>query len=223
MPAWQKERAHVLSEILQLCLEEQYSAGVSCMLDHGANPSEVSLAKLCHMLVDPEQCRYPLFVPVDLPSAPLADDEMPDAGLAERQGERPQKTVSKRLLTRRDRVGRKRGPGSEHPALDHYLEDVWDLVRTCVPGFSRYWKQKVKPRALDLYLWAVLLGNCPLAMSLLPACQVRAPPLAGALRCCCGSPAAHRLVHVLAGADPCWASRRTHLQLYQEGAAHGYP
>ena len=46
-----------------------------------------------------------------------------------------------------------------------------------MPGIDAYWQNKSSPKALDLYLWAVLLGNTPLAMGLLPACQAsRRPP-----------------------------------------------
>ena len=42
----------------------------------------------------------------------------------------------------------------------------------------------MEPKAIDLYLWAVLLGNTPLAMGLLPSCSepLRAG-LLGALLC----------------------------------------
>ena len=65
MPAWDKGRQHVLSRVLQQCLETQYSAGVSLALSHGANPANaaVDLRKLCHMLVDQEVSRYPALFP----------------------------------------------------------------------------------------------------------------------------------------------------------------
>ena len=48
---------------------------------------------------------------------------------------------------------------AEHCALKFYLKDVWAKVERMVPGFDKYWAGKESPRALDLYLWAVLLGH----------------------------------------------------------------
>ena len=61
LPAWDKERPHLVARVLQQCLEAQYSAGVAVALSHGANPANaaVDLRKLCHMLADPEVSRYP--------------------------------------------------------------------------------------------------------------------------------------------------------------------
>ena len=199
MPAWEQERQQVLGRVLQQCLETQYSAGVSVALSHGADPSqpEVDLRKLCFMLVDPEVSRYPTLFPYfaadahgaakDEGAGADADvDATPQPAGAAFAALLPKPRGARRVLSR-NHLGRKRKSSSltdHHPAHDYYLPEVWELLVGWVPGLDAYWLNKSLPKALDLYLWAVLLGNTSLAMGLLPACQepLRAG-LLGALLC----------------------------------------
>ena len=234
MPAWDKGRQHVLSRVLQQCLETQYSAGVSLALSHGANPANaaVDLRKLCHMLVDQEVSRYPALFPhfaadardagkgkgkaadanadadadadadagagagadadagagagADAASQPAAAADWAEhlwhsCGLGASQANTQSKTLLPKPLararvepSRRNDLGQRlkqSGLLDHHPAHDHYVPEVWALLARWVPGFDAYWLQKSSPKAIDLYLWAVLLGNTPLAMGLLPSCS----------------------------------------------------
>ena len=227
MPAWDKGRQHVLSRVLQQCLETQYSAGVSVALSHGANPAnaEVDLRKLCHMLVDQEVSRYPALFPhfaadtrdagkgkgkaadadadagagADVASQPAAaagwaEHLLQSCGLSASKANTQSKTLLPKPLARAGRAIERRndlgqrlkqsGLLDHHPAHDHYVPEVWALLERWVPGLDAYWLQKSSPKAIDLYLWAVLLGNTPLAMGLLPSCSepLRAG-LLGALLC----------------------------------------
>ena len=228
MPAWDKGRQHVLSCVLQQCLEAQYSAGVSVALSHGANPA-VDLRKLCKMLSDPVLSRYPALFPhfvadardtgkgkaadadadadadagadvgANVASQPAAAVDWAEhlwqgCGLGASQANTQSKTLLPKPLararpepSRRNDLGQKlkqSGLLDHHPAHDHYVREVWELLARWVPGFDAYWRQKNSPKAIDLYLWAVLLGNTPLAMGLLPSCSepLRAG-LLGALLC----------------------------------------
>jgi len=88
--------------------------------------------------------------------------------------------------------------------LQYYPSDVWDFLVEVEPGLHTYWMRKIRSKTwrkqqmmrggataaeaeathkvgistLDLYIWAVLLGNTDLAMVLLSACD---EPLRGAL------------------------------------------
>lgn len=85
-----------------------------------------------------------------------------------------------------------RGTPEEDPIFDYYAIEIWRLLQDVVPGLTLYWKAKVKgliekqdapatpgakppgklgARWIDIYVWAVLLGNTELALMLLPACQ----------------------------------------------------
>ena len=76
---------------------------------------------------------------------------------------------------------------------EYYPVDVWKMLQSIVPGLTLYWitklrklaitemnpdsdsapkkVQKLGARWIDVYVWAVLLGNTELAIMLLPSCQ----------------------------------------------------
>jgi hypothetical protein len=78
-----------------------------------------------------------------------------------------------------------RGSPEEDAVFDSYPIEVWRLLQEVVPGLTLYWLAKLKilnnetsgahkklgARWIDVYVWAVLLGNTDLAIMLLPACQ----------------------------------------------------
>ena len=65
--------------------------------------------------------------------------------------------------------------------FDYYPMEVWGMLQEVVPGLCMYWRTILDPekndgesvgaRWIDIYVWAVLLGNTDLATMLLPACQ----------------------------------------------------
>lgn len=79
-----------------------------------------------------------------------------------------------------------------HAIYNFYPKEVWETLQEVVPGLCAYWRDEVKKqneplpadadaadvanakvgaRWIDIYVWAVLLGNAELATMLLPACQ----------------------------------------------------
>ena len=81
----------------------------------------------------------------------------------------------------------------EDAVRDYYPEEVWKLLQGVVPGLTLYWnakltklfrlgahetggmgsgdRPKMGARWLDVFVWAVFLGNHQLASMILPACQ----------------------------------------------------
>ena len=112
------------------------------------------------------------------------------AYLAQRHGARPVvarmtswKTVQN--LVAKDELVNKQAGDVHEGIRDRFPLEVWKLLKKESPGLCRYWEQKLKRhdslagtekvkigvRWIDVYVWAVLLGNHELALVLLPKCR----------------------------------------------------
>ena len=110
--------------------------------------------------------------------------------LAERVGTQTRRDVMaswKTVLNLVEKSSRenKEAGGVPEAIRDRFPLQVWQLLKNESPGLCRYWERKLKRREtlagkehvklgvrmLDIYVWAVLLGNSTLALSLLPKCR----------------------------------------------------
>ena len=170
-------RSDILCQALQLALELEYEQCVSVAIVNQARGRELDLLKLYDKLFDEIQPpRFRLFT-----------------ALAKKPTSRRQEEVAVAVQpSKRDETWY---------VFDYYPHEVWSMLKQIVPGLTLYWETKlyrrlhpeddggsaagqaegigaqshriagIGARFIDVYVWAVLLGNKELALALLPACR----------------------------------------------------
>ena len=178
MPAWSQERAAMLTNVLQHSLELQHAGCVKVAMQNAASVKPVKLLSLYEQLFDTEYPpRFYLFEGKVKPTLALEEEKNGYALLDTDAHDSPE--AAWELIN------------------EHYPKDAWSLLSEVVPSLCKYWEAKavkylhegtagtpgsptkgastqdvkIGCRALDLYVWAVLLGNTDLALTLLPFCQ----------------------------------------------------
>ena len=184
MPSWSKDRPRVLAAVLQHSLELQHVDCVRVALENAAPVKAVQLFTLYDQLFDTEDPpRFYLFEGKRKPSEVRASTPDGYVKLEEDQDADSDHDRAMQLIA------------------ETYPKDAWVLIQEVIPGLCRYWKTKATKfindeknkgqtpedetsardeeqldvkigcRVLDVYVWAVLLGNTELALALLPFTQ----------------------------------------------------
>jgi hypothetical protein len=190
MPPWDKDRPTLLKEALEDALKLKHTDCVKICIHHGAPVVKLDLLDLYDMLYDTASppIIY-LFKGLEKPSERL-----------------------EQWRTHGTKGGRDSSVNLDDPIYEFFPVEAWDFIGAVTPGLCNYWRRKIGvvaqegplpdggrgymklteaievkkitgPKWIDIYLWAILLGETELALALLPACRepMRAAVIGAAL------------------------------------------
>jgi len=177
-PPWDKDRPTLLKEALEDSLKLKHTDCVKICIHHGAPVAKLDLLDLYDMLYDSHSPPIVyLFKGLQKPSARL--EQWRSLGM---------------------KVGRDTSVNLDDPIYEFFPVEAWNFIGAITPGLCNYWRSKIGdvvtqgplpdgghgymklaeeidvkkitgPKWIDIYLWAILLGETELALALLPACR----------------------------------------------------
>ena len=189
-PPWDKDRPTLLKEALEDALKLKHTDCVKICIHHGAPVAKLDLLDLYDLLYDTASppIIY-LFKGLQKPSERL-----------------------EQWRTHGTKGGRDSSVNLDDPIYEFFPVEAWDFIGAVTPGLCTYWRRKIGvvaqegplpdggrgymklteaievkkitgPKWIDIYLWAILLGETELALALLPACRepMRAAVIGAAL------------------------------------------
>ena len=189
MPPWDKDRPTLLKDALEDALKLKHTDCVKICIHHGAPVAKLDLLDLYDMLYDTASppIIY-LFKGLQKPSERL-------------EQWRTHGTKGAGVTANLD-----------DPIYEFFPVEAWNFIGVVTPGLCNYWRGKIGdyvaqgplpdgghgymkltedidvkqitgPKWMDIYLWAILLGETELALALLPACRepMRAAVIGAAL------------------------------------------
>ena len=189
MPPWDKDRPTLLKEALEDALKLKHTDCVKICIHHGAPVAKLDLLDLYDLLYDTASppIIY-LFKGLQKPSERL-------------EQWRTHGTKGAGVTANLD-----------DPIYEFFPVEAWNFIGAVTPGLCNYWRGKIGdyvtqgplpdggrgymklneeievkkitgPKWIDIYLWAILLGETELALALLPACRepMRAAVIGAAL------------------------------------------